>query len=135
MYANSKRVKVKQVVFNTFSNMASVYTAQCRSDNGESYTATIAFRSLRGEDGEGDVPSATRDPVLVRCECKSYLFWFAPANQKAGCQYGENFPAYRRKTTDTKRYPEKNPGKVPGLCKHLIRMMHVLIQRDDLRMK
>ena len=135
---NSRKVDIRQLVLSTHSDLASVFTSRSRSDNGEVYRTTVAYRSRRsasgktGNTGEGDTPSASSDPAMVRCECRSYYFWFATANQKAGCQYGEDFPRYRRKTTDRTKFPEKNPGKLPGLCKHLVRMSQVMIKDGHL---
>ena len=59
------------------------------------------------------------DKVKVSCECRDFFFtWNYYNHNRADALLGK-VALYRRKT-DT--YPERNPGKVPGLCKHLVKL-------------
>jgi len=57
--------------------------------------------------------------VKVNCDCKDYEFRFANFNIQNKCHLGPPPPPYVRKTTTR---PEVNPMKVPGMCKHLLRV-------------
>ena len=56
-------------------------------------------------------------PVQVRCSCKDYRFTWAWYNKVNHGLFGRNFPPYVRKTN---WMPERNPLKVPGVCKHVL---------------
>lgn len=58
--------------------------------------------------------------VQVRCSCLDFYHRFAHYNHKDASLYGEPFPPYQRKTTTR---PPANPSKLPGVCRHLIKMI------------
>ena len=61
--------------------------------------------------------------VKVRCNCLDFFYRFALWNYNNGSIYGRKPPLYRRKTTT---YPPVNPLKVPGICKHLIKLVDAI---------
>lgn len=61
-------------------------------------------------------PSMSKTPVQVRCQCPDFYFTWQFYDQKVKALAGGKFPKYVRKTT---HYPERNPGHLPGYCKHL----------------
>lgn len=68
--------------------------------------------------------SATKNNLQVRCTCKDdYFMWQYPNKQKKAL-IGK-FKPYVRKTTT---YPERNPTKTPGMCKHSLALVKVLMQ-------
>ena len=87
-----------------------------------------------GEDPARSVatPSRAKTPVRVRCDCLAYRHYFSFQNQKADCQWGEDFPPYVRKTQDFVRYPKKNPDNIPGICKHLYLLANRLISEGSI---
>ena len=73
--------------------------------------------------------SLTNNPVQVRCDDPSYKFTFGFANQKIKALAGKAFTPYTKKTDR----PYKNPGNVPGLCKHLVAFVERLKMDGFLR--
>lgn len=61
-------------------------------------------------------PSLSRSTVQVRCSCPDFQYTFAPYCAKSGALYGSPPPMYVKKTDR----PSRNPGGLPGVCKHLI---------------
>ena len=55
--------------------------------------------------------------VQLRCSCPDHYFMWVAWNKENKILLGKAPPRYVRKTTT---YPERNPGKIPGICKHLI---------------
>lgn len=62
--------------------------------------------------------------VLVRCSCKDFYWRMAHFNKIDGSLYGRD----RAKYEAIKNPESSNPSKLPGLCKHLIKMSKVLSQ-------
>ena len=60
------------------------------------------------------------------CECSDYQHRFAHFNIQNGCHIGPPPQDYIRKT-DTR--PEVNPLHVPGLCKHLLKVVETLQEK------
>lgn len=70
-------------------------------------------------------------PVAVICSCNDYRFTFAYWNKNRlnALTYGK-LKAYQRKTLDR---PSRNPDEIPGLCKHLLRLVHSLTEGNILK--
>lgn len=58
----------------------------------------------------------------VRCSCLDFRFRFAAYNNTDQSLIGRAPPPYTRKTNR----PPVNPNQVPGICKHLIRVLDEL---------
>lgn len=59
----------------------------------------------------------------VRCSCLDFRFRFADYNSQDKSLVGRAPPMYQRKTTTR---PPVNPDHVPGMCKHLLKLVQVL---------
>jgi len=93
----------------------------------QAYIVQIAFYGV----DVGKAPPSVTDNVGTRCSCKAYYFWFAWPNMANGCSFGTRFKPYVRKTApDNPRYPPKNPGNIPGLCKHQL-LVAATLQNSD----
>lgn len=68
--------------------------------------------------------------VKVRCSCLDFYFRFAVWNFNDNSIVGRAPKPYRRTTTTR---PEANPDHVPGLCKHLLKLIEVLRQDGIIR--
>ena len=67
-----------------------------------------------------DRPDYNTDTAMVGCTCFGYRFFCYVANKAARVHTGPGFPTYKRKTpVGSKRYPEKNPDRIPNVCKHI----------------
>lgn len=62
--------------------------------------------------------------VLVRCSCKDFYWRMTHFNKIDGSLYGRD----RAKYEAVKNPESSNPSKLPGLCKHLIKMSKTLSQ-------
>jgi len=80
----------------------------------------------------GNLPDLSQTTVLARCACQAYYFYFVYANAKIGGQIsGNRFKPYVRKTPPPPAgYPYKNPGDIPGVCKHIIFLINTLKARQ-----
>jgi hypothetical protein len=77
------------------------------------------------------VAASPLNQIGCRCSCKAYYFWFAWPNMANGCSFGTRFKPYVRKTPpNDPRYPPKNSGNIPGLCKHLL-LLAATLQNSD----
>lgn len=70
----------------------------------------------------------TRKRVQVRCSCPDYRWTFAYPNGLKGSLHGKPFPPY----TPTGMREPRNPEQIPGLCKHLLRLVATLKRKGFL---
>lgn len=107
---------------------------QCRS-HGHMYRPVIIFANVEyhPDHVQGSVtvsnpngsrihvtPVQTSQNVQVRCTCLDFYFRFSHYNDGDNSLAGPPMPPYQRKTTDR---PPANPAQVPGLCRHLIKLV------------
>jgi hypothetical protein len=62
--------------------------------------------------------------VKVKCTCLDFYYRFATWNSGDDSLIGKPPPPYQRRTT---HMPPVNPAKVPGICKHIIKLTDRLI--------
>jgi hypothetical protein len=82
-----------------------------------------------GEDGTKQSITPVKlnvNNVLVACDCEDYIMRFAPFNVQQNCHLGNPPAPYTRKTTT---YPEVNPQHLPGMCKHILKIVEILKQK------
>jgi hypothetical protein len=82
------------------------------------YSTIIWFQGLK--DVDKDIPNLDKTTVRVRCSCKNFYFMFEYWNKVNNSLAGGPHKTYVRKTTT---YPERNPEHLPGMCKHLVRIL------------
>jgi hypothetical protein len=63
----------------------------------------------------------------VACDCMDFRFRFANNNAKDDSLAGNPPPAYQRVPGSNR--PEANPSHLPGMCKHLMRIIQQLKQQ------
>lgn len=140
--------KVGSFDFNyVMRNKQLIVKSQARPSSGESYSAyqsQIVFSGV----GYSDVPSpdfpltynspngkiylqkpTTRNTVQIRCSCKDDYFMWQYPNKSKGALLGR-FKPYVRKTADR---PPRNPGNVPGMCKHTLALVKNLFSMGVLQ--
>lgn len=83
----------------------------------------VTFVAVDGESYNIQPIPLTSNHVKVRCQCLDFYYRFAHWNKQHNVLYGRSPPLYRRKTTTR---PPVNPGRVPGICKHLIKTVAAL---------
>jgi hypothetical protein len=90
-----------------------------------SSTATVPItKALGGTVYVTAAPLSTN--VGVGCSCQDYRMRFFQYNQSNQCHAGPRPEQYTRVTTDR---PEVNPSHVPGMCKHIIKVVDVLTNK------
>lgn len=109
------------------------------STNSNKHNTVVELRNVVFENGDspdnvtiisGDGQQTSFQPIPlnitnvgVSCNCADYIMRFAPFNLNNNCHIGTIPPRYIRKTTTR---PEVNPQHVPGMCKHLLRMVECI---------
>lgn len=89
----------------------------------------ITHAMFSGKDiGEEEKPKKGSD-LRIRCNCPAHRFYFANANLQAGAFYG--------KPDKWAKVPSKrnNVRHIPGLCKHVVALMYVLLQNGEIDTK
>ena len=88
----------------------------------------VTFTGTDGEMHHIQPIQFQRNNTRVKCTCLDFHYRFAQTNARSDSLYGEPPPPYQRKTTT---HPPANPMRVPGLCKHLIKLVEDL-RRDKI---
>ena len=83
----------------------------------------VTFKATNDQDYHVVPVRLTDHNVKVRCNCLDFYHRFAVWNHADNSLFGPKPPPYQRKTTDR---PEVNPQRVPGFCKHLIKLFQEL---------
>ena len=122
------------------SNKTLTIRGQARGSNGENYNLNLIFYgveysltqtsthvlNVRTRTDQIFYAKQLREDkhhVQIRCNCKDHYFMWHWWNKQNKILLGKLPPKYIRKTTT---YPERNPQKIPGVCKHLIALFNRL---------
>jgi len=88
------------------------------------YHMTIRFYNI---DPDEETPSLSKTYCRVRCTCPAYTFYWAFVNWLMEAFEGK--PSKWNKTPAK----QKNPGNVPGMCKHLLALSKVLVKKKEIK--
>jgi hypothetical protein len=72
--------------------------------------------------------------MVVRCSCPAFRFWFGVANRDHHVLFGPKIKRYIPVADHLRQRPKqapKNPGHIPGVCKHIIGLIKVM-KRDGI---
>jgi hypothetical protein len=113
-------------------------TAESSTDNGNTHKQLIDISNVKFQSPTSDTNITITDElgrdhsitpvelnvhyVKVNCDCADYQYRFAHYNIQNKCHIGPP-PAPYTKTTDR---PPVNPMRVPGMCKHLLKIIENL---------
>jgi len=86
----------------------------------------VTFQAVDGRDAHAKPIQLSGHNCKVRCGCLDFRFRFANYNSGDKSLVGRPPPLYRRKTTTR---PPVNPMQVPGMCKHLLKLVQTLRQQ------
>jgi hypothetical protein len=131
-------VRVADNRFTPFTNAKVLRVdSHVASNSGRRYNQFVDLRNVVYEThaNETNVPVSATDHseyhiqpvelnttnVGVYCNCPDYQMRFAHYNIQNNCHIGPPPKNYTRKTQNR---PEVNPQHVPGLCKHLIKVVN-----------
>lgn len=90
---------------------------------------TVTFQAADGKDYTIEPIYLSRNNCKVRCTCLDFRWRFAMYNDKDGSLFGNGPGVYQNKT---QREPG-NPQQVPGVCKHILKLVAELTQNQVVR--
>lgn len=129
-------VKITKLESIPYQGMHTLYFKGLAQSEGKEYNPIILFKKvLYSENGISFIASdyktyhvnplsVEQNDVLVRCDCKDFKFRFSYYNHVDESLYGVKPKKYE----GTGNGPPANPLELPGLCKHLIKLMSVIKQ-------
>lgn len=88
----------------------------------EDTDTNVTFTATDGEDYHVLPVKLSGNYVKVRCNCLDFHYRFASYNSQDKSLVGRPPPPYQRKTNR----PPVNPDQVPGMCKHLLKLVSQL---------
>lgn len=122
-YVPSKGLLFKAVANNEGNTYApEIFFDEVTFEN-EDTPNNVTFTATDGEQYHIEPIRFTNNNARVRCNCLDFHYRFAQYNAHAGDLYGKPPPPYHRRTTT---YPPVNPMKLPGICKHLLKLSKML---------
>lgn len=109
------------------------YQPQIRFTNAKfSETAQTGFTPIKAVDGTDyfvKTFTAAQTQAKVKCNCLDFYYRFSVWNHAKNSLEGDPPPPYIKKTDSA----PVNPNKVPGSCKHLIKLITFLRTEQILR--
>lgn len=134
-------VTVANIQYIPYIGMKMLHVKASTVSNGHAYNQAIQFQrvffdptdtpenaTFKASDGEDyhirPLDLAAHN-VKVRCNCLDFHFRFANYNAEDKSLVGKPPPPYQRKTLNR---PPVNPDQVPGMCKHLLKVVQTLQQ-------
>lgn len=131
-------VVVSNVQYMPYIGMKMLHVKSLSASNGHQYQQALqfmkvlfepedtesnaTFQASDGEDYHVQPLELTGHSVKVRCNCLDFHYRFANYNSQDKSLVGKPPPLYQRKTNR----PPVNPDQVPGMCKHLLKLVEML---------
>jgi len=136
----TNEVTIQGVEYIPYVGTKMLHVRSTATSNGHTYNQAIQFLNTTFGDGLYSVTIQSRDGqthqlhpisltnqnVKVRCNCLDFYYRFAQHNHQDKSIVGRAPIPYQRKTQD---HPEVNPDHVPGMCKHLLKVVEKM--RND----
>lgn len=128
-------VQIQNIELVPFNQSGALEARATANSNGNTYQPIILFQGVEfqdedtpenvtftGTDGQEYhiLPIQLRTTnVKVRCTCLDFRWRFSVQDQKADALYGEGPGLYQK----VSNRPPNNPRNVPGICKHLMKLV------------
>lgn len=133
----TNEVQVTSLEFIPYIGTKMLHVRSTTTSNGHEYKQAIQFlntvfgndpnqtsvQALDGQEFRVQPISLINQNVKVRCNCLDFYYRFAHYNHQDKSIVGRAPLPYQRKTQDR---PEVNPDHVPGMCKHLLKVVETL---------
>lgn len=132
-------VVINNIQYIPYVGMKMLHVKSTSQSNGHNYNQALQFVKVVFENADTDenVTATATDgtefhcqPIdltvhncKVRCGCLDFYYRFSFQNSGDRSLVGRAPPLYQRKTTTR---PSVNPTNVPGLCKHLLKLVEML---------
>jgi hypothetical protein len=132
-------IKIKEIFWNPYTGFKTLFVrgiAQ-NTENFKEYSPMVLFKNVKYhksksnsvielQANDGGVYLLERinpdEDIQVRCDCKDFNWRFNYTNHLDGSLYGR-----KRKKYEALYYPDTaNPLQMPGMCKHLIKLLKVI---------
>lgn len=136
----TNEVTVSNVQYMPYLGMKMLHVKSISSSNGHQYQQALqflrvdfddqkqpdnaTFQASDGADYHIKPLQLSGHNVKVRCNCLDFYYRFANYNSQDKSLVGRPPPPYQRKTNR----PPVNPDQVPGMCKHLLKLVDNLTQ-------
>lgn len=127
-------IVVEELNWMPFLGMKTLFVKSLVRNEDRHYTPIILFKNMaydghgakiKDENGklvEFSPISVDNTNILIRCNCPDFSYRFNYYNHLDRSLYGP-----KRKKYESKGFgPPANPLELPGMCKHLIKMMQVM---------
>ena len=131
-------IKIVELTWTPFKGVKTLFIkGHAESSSGLDYNPMILFKRVNyhnfknnddlveiiASDGQNYIfePLNNMNEVLVRCNCKDYTWRFQHWNAEDKSNYGKD-----RKKYESLGGPPANPLELPGMCKHLMKMIKSL---------
>jgi len=130
-------IKIASMKYTPYLGVKTLYVKGLAQNEGKEYTPMILFRNVKYHPeknnkafslrAEGKVYyleslSASKNDVLVRCNCPDFQWRFQHFNSKEKSLYGSDRKPYEA----VFRPGTANPEESPGMCKHVMKLMKAL---------
>ena len=131
-------VVTANVSYMPYIGMKMLHVKAMSTSNGHQYQQALQFNGVAFENEDTDQNATfqasdgvdyhvqplelTGHNVKVRCNCLDFHYRFANYNAQDKSLVGKPPPLYQRKTDR----PPVNPSRVPGMCKHLLKLVEML---------
>lgn len=129
-------IVVKHLRWTPFVGMKTLFIKALAQNEGREYEPILLLKQINYDGDEititasdGQVysftkPSLEHADALVRCNCKDFRYRFSWYNHLDHSLYGAKPKKYVSKGVG----PPANPLQMEGMCKHLIKTIHVLVE-------
>jgi hypothetical protein len=131
-------VVISNVQYMPYLGMKMLHVKSLSTSNGNRYQQALQFNGVAFEDSDTDQNATFQASdgedyhvqpldlnghnVKVRCSCLDFHYRFANYNAQDKSLVGRPPPQYQKKTNR----PPVNPAQVPGMCKHLLKLVEML---------
>lgn len=132
-------VKIAQIKYTPYPKEGELRVSAVATNGQNQYTPVILFNEVIFEPEDTAINTTflasnneeynvkkihlKGNTVKLRCNCLDFYHRFATWNFNDDSLYGPKPPPYPRKTNTR---PPVNPMKVPGICKHLLKLIKTL---------
>lgn len=126
-------IVVTNLRWTPFVGMKTLFIKAIAQNEGKEYSPIIIFKRMNYDGDEititasdmrevsFDRPSMESTDVLLRCNCPDFFWRFNYYNH-----LDKSLQGPKRRKYESQGGPPANPKALPGMCKHLMKTVHVL---------
>ena len=125
-------IKITKMSWTPFVGLKTLYVKGLAQNEGREYTPAILFKNVKYGEGVELLASDNKNyrlekltlngDVLVRCGCGDFRWRFNYYDFLDHSLYGKKAKKYEAKY----RPGSANPEEMPGMCKHLLKLIKIL---------